>query len=142
MLCNMQRFLWIGLCLTAPIFVAPIFAQKPVIADGGVLNAASFAKNAQGLGTATAPGSLVAIFGTFPASTVAAADTIPYSTSLGGVSVNFGDVSAPLQNVILDKNASGGFPLIIAQVPFGILGNQLSGNVNVTVTVNGVPSDP
>lgn len=133
----MKRILGIGLLIASPA----LFAQKPVIADGGVLDAASFAKNAQGLGTATAPGSLVAIFGTFPASTVAAADTIPYSTSLGGVSVNFGGTDAPLQNVILDAAASGGFPFIVAQVPFAILGSQPSGNVNVTVTVNGVTSD-
>ena len=114
-------------------------AQQPVIADGGVLNAASFAKDSKGLGTATAPGSLVAIFGTFSnTSIVQAADTIPYSTSLGGVSVSVNGVSAPLQNVTL----TGQFPFITAQIPFEVLGSQNSASASVVVTVNGVPSDP
>jgi uncharacterized protein (TIGR03437 family) len=130
----MKRHIAIGLLMAA----IPALAQKPVIADGGVLNAASFAKDAAGHGTATAPGSLVAIFGTFNATTVAAADTIPYSTSLGGVSVTINGQNAPLQNV----EFTGAFPFITAQVPFGVLGNQLSGNMNVVVTVNQTPSDP
>ncbi len=130
----MKRYLGIGLLLAT----APLFAQKPSIADGGVLNAASFAKNAQGLGTANAPGSLVAIFGTFNATTVAAADTIPYSTTLGGVNVKIGGIDAPLQNVTL----TGAFPFITAQVPFGVLNGAASGNADVVVTVNGTASDP
>jgi uncharacterized protein (TIGR03437 family) len=131
----MKRYLGIGLALFS---AAGLFAQKPVVADGGVLNAASFAKDSKGLGTATAPGSLVAIFGTFNASTVAAADTIPYSTALGGVSVTVNGIDAPLQNV----EFTGAFPFLTAQVPFGILGSQNSGNMNVVVTVNSVASDP
>jgi uncharacterized protein (TIGR03437 family) len=136
----MKRYLGIGLLIvTSPA----IFAQKPVIADGGVLDAASFAKDPKtGFGLPTAPGTLVSIFGTFPASTVAFADTIPYSASLGGVSVTIGGIDAPLQNVILDQSTSGGFPFITAQVPFGALGSLTSGNANVIVTVNSVPSDP
>ena len=131
----MKRYFGIGLLLAA----APLFAQKPVVADGGVLNAASFAKDSKGLGTATAPGSLVAIFGTFGgASTVAVADTIPYSTALGGVSVTINNQPAPLQNVEL----SGPFPFVTAQVPFGVLGSSASANANVVVTVGGTPSDP
>src|SRR5436309_756261 len=122
----MKRYFGIGLLLAT----APLFAQKPVVADGGVLNAASFAKDSKGLGTATAPGSLVAIFGTFNASTVASADTIPYSTALGGVSVQINGVDAPLQNVTL----TGPFPFITAQVPFSVLGSASSGNANVTVS--------
>ncbi|SRR5579883_453587 len=131
----MRRCLGVALFLVSSTVV---YAQKPVIADGGVLNAASFAKNAQGLGTATAPGSLVAIFGTFGAQTVAAADTIPYSTALGGVSVKINNQDAPLQNV----EFTGSFPFLTAQVPFGVLGSQTSGNLNVVVTVGGVASDP
>ncbi|MBZ5604753.1 MAG: hypothetical protein LAO79_20840 [Acidobacteriia bacterium] len=136
----MKRHLGIALILSSS---PALFAQKPVVADGGVINAASFAKDSKtGLGTATAPGSLVAIFGTFTASTVQSADTIPYSTSLGGVSVTIGGVKAPLQNVILDQATSGGFPFITAQVPFEVLSGQTSGNANVVVTINGVDSDP
>jgi uncharacterized protein (TIGR03437 family) len=136
----MKRYL----ALSFVIVAAPaLFAQKPTIVDGGVLDAASFAKDPKtGFGTATAPGTLVAIFGTFNASTVASADTIPYSTGLGGVSVTVGGVQAPLQNVILDQTTSGGFPFITAQIPFGVLGGQTSGNANVVVTVNNVSSDP
>ena len=60
------------------------FAQAPSIFDGGVMNGASFQK-----GQAITPGSLISIFGTALASTTAAADTIPVSTSLGGVTVTF-----------------------------------------------------
>src|ERR1700740_3410749 len=129
----------IGLMMAA----APaLFAQKPVVADGGVLKGASFAKDSKtGLGLPTSVGSLVAIFGTFTASTVASADTIPYSTSLGGVSVTIGGVQAPLQNIILDQATSGGFPFITAQVPFDALGSVASGNANVVVTINNVSSD-
>lgn len=136
----MKRYFGIGLfLLSSPV----VFAQKPVVADGGVINAASFAKDPKtGLGSATAPGSLVAIFGTFTASTVQFADSIPYSTSLGGVSVSIGGVPAPLQNVILDQATSGGFPFITAQVPFETLGGNASGNADVVVTINGVSSDP
>ncbi len=134
----MKRHLGLALLLS----VTPVFAQKPVVADGGVVNAASFAIDPNTkLGAPTGVGSLVAIFGTFPASTVAAADTIPYSTSLGGVSVTIGGKQAPLQNIILDPAASGGFPFITAQVPFDAI-SAPSANADVVVTVNGVNSDP
>jgi len=70
---------------------ATVFAQTPVVASGGVLNAASFATN-QGV----APGSLVSIFGTNLATSLAQADTIPLSTSLGAVTVMFNNIPAPL----------------------------------------------
>ena len=82
--------------------------QPVSIATGGVLNAASFAKNAQGLGTAVAPGSIVAIFGSFPGATAASAPSIPYNTSLGGVTVSFNGALAPLQGVA----PGGDFPFI------------------------------
>jgi len=53
--------------------VVTAFAQTPVVASGGVLNAASFATN-QGV----APGSLVSIFGTNLAASLALADSIPF----------------------------------------------------------------
>lgn len=113
-----------------------LFAQ-PSIATGGVLNAGSFTKDSQGHGTAVAPGSLVAIFGSFPGATVAAADTIPYSTSLGGISVTFNGTQAALQATA----PTGAFPFVTAQVPFEVLGNsQTSTTAQVVVTVNGQPS--
>jgi uncharacterized protein (TIGR03437 family) len=109
-------------------------ATPPSIATGGVLNAASFSKNAQGLGTAVAPGSLVAIFGSFPGATAASAASLPYTSSLGGVTVSFNGTLAPLQGV-----APGGtYPFITAQVPF----EMQPGTAQVVVTVNGQASQP
>jgi uncharacterized protein (TIGR03437 family) len=111
----------------------------PIVANGGVLNAASFAKDSSGLGLPVAPGSLVSIFGTFPGATAASAPSVPDPTSLGGVSVTFGGVTAPLLSTVI--NGSSGF--INAQVPFEVLaGAQTLATVNVVVTVNGIPSQP
>jgi len=73
---------------------ALMLAQVPTVADGGILNGASFAK-----GQAVAPGSLVSIFGTELAASLAQADSVPLSTVIGGVSVTFNGVAAPLQFV-------------------------------------------
>ena len=60
-----------------------VLAQTPSIRDTqGILNAASFT-------TPVAPGALLSIFGTNLASSLASADTIPLSSSLGGVTVQF-----------------------------------------------------
>jgi uncharacterized protein (TIGR03437 family) len=105
---------------------------QPSIAAGGVLNAASFAKNSQGLGTAVAPGSIVAIFGTFPGAAAASAPSIPYPNSLGGVTVTLNGTIAPLQGVA----PGGAYPFITAQVPFEVE----TGTAQVVVTVNGQAS--
>lgn len=113
-------------------------AQTPTVVDGGVLNGASFAKDANGLGSPVAMGSLVSIFGTNLATTLAAADSVPFSTSLGGVSVAFGGKPAAMRNVI-----PGGLSQLNVQIPFDVLpAGQTSGTVNVVVTVNGVASAP
>lgn len=100
-------------------------AQTPVVADGGVVNAASFAREP------VAPGSLVSIFGSELASALAQADSIPLSTSLGGVSVLFNDIAAPLLFV------SGG--QINAQLPWSVISAE-SGEATVVVTRGGVVS--
>ncbi len=112
-------------------------AQAPSVAPGGVVNSASFAKDASGHGSATAPGSLVSIFGSFAGASMADADTVPFSTSLGGVSVTFNGIPAPVRDV----GPTGAFPFINVQMPFGIL-SGLNGatTVPVVVTVNNVPS--
>jgi uncharacterized protein (TIGR03437 family) len=98
------------------------------IAAGGVLNAASFDKSGAGV----APGSLVAIFGTGLGATQADADTVPFSTSLGGVRVTFNGVFAPLRDVI---PAAG---IVNAQIPFGVLpAGQATGSVEIAVNFNG-----
>lgn len=118
-------------------FALTLSAQTPSVAAGGVVNSASFAKDANGNGAAVAPGSLVSIFGSFPGGLMAAADTVPISTSLGGVIVTFNGIQAP----VLAVGPTGPFPFINAQVPFGVT-NGLPGTttVPVVVTVNGVPS--
>src|SRR5580692_299903 len=109
-----NRFILTGVAI---VCAATLSAQAPSVATGGVLDAGSFTKDAQGHGTAVAPGSLVAIFGAFPGALLANADSIPYSTSLGGVSVTFNNVAAPLQNIV----PTGAFPFINAQLPFEAL---------------------
>lgn len=65
---------------------------QPSINPGGVVNAASYAA-----GAPVVPGSIAAVFGTFPVNTPAGAAGIPLPTSLGGISVNFGGtVPGPL----------------------------------------------
>ena len=57
-------------------------AQTPAVSTGGVVNGASFVS-----GQPITGGSLVSIFGSNFASSIAGADSIPLSTSLGGVTV-------------------------------------------------------
>ncbi|PWU09278.1 MAG: hypothetical protein C5B51_06550 [Terriglobia bacterium] len=95
-------------------------------AQKGIQNGASFVQ-----GQPVAPGSYVAIFGSNFASSLTLADTIPLSTSLAGVSVTFNGVAAPLGGVTSGQ--------INAQVPWS---TPSSGNVQVVVTRNGVPSAP
>jgi beta-glucosidase len=56
--------------------------QGPAINPGGVVNAASYT-------APVAPGSIAAIFGTFPLSTDFSAQTLPLPNSLGGLSFEF-----------------------------------------------------
>jgi minor extracellular serine protease Vpr len=110
---------------------AIIVHAQPSIVPGGVLNSASFAKNSSGQGTPVAPGSLVTIFGSGLGATSADADTVPFSTSLGGVTVTFNNIQAPLAEVI---PAAG---IVNAQVPFEAMqAGQGSAQVNMVVTFN------
>src|ERR1700730_3297468 len=105
------------------------FPQTPSVADGGVLNGASFVK-----GQPVTVGSLVTIFGSNLASATAQADTIPLSTSLGGVTVQFVNggtsVNAPLVFVAGTQ--------VNAQIPWSLVPAGATQNVNVVVNVNGV----
>jgi minor extracellular serine protease Vpr len=103
-------------------------AQQPVVASGGVLNAASNAK-----GVSVSPGSLVSIYGTALASTLANAGTIPLSTTLGNVTVTFNNIPAPLLYV-------GTTPQQInAQLPWELQG---SSSAQVVVSNGGTASAP
>jgi minor extracellular serine protease Vpr len=129
----MKPAVLIGLLL----LLAVAASAQPSVVPGGVLNAASFAKNSSGQGTAVAPGSLISIFGTGLGTSQADADTVPFSTSLGGVSVTFNNVAAPLRDVIPSAN------LVNAQLPFEALAaGQATGSVSMVVSVNNVPLAP
>jgi uncharacterized protein (TIGR03437 family) len=109
-------------------------AQIPSVAEGGVVNGASFAK-----GQPVSPGSLVSIFGTGLVSKVASADTIPLSTNLSGVTVTFADLPpAPLLSAI--PGTAGSDDQINAQVPWNI--GSGTGVVNVLVTTANGTSTP
>ena len=113
--------------------ILPAFAQAPTLVDNAVLNAASFARN-----QAVAPGSLVSIFGDNLATQLASASTVPFSTSLGGVSVTFGGIPAPLRDVV--PGSAGARAQINAQLPWNLLGGPVQGSTQIIVTVNGVSS--
>jgi uncharacterized protein (TIGR03437 family) len=83
--------------------------EPPLIASGGVVNAASFAAQAP-----LAPGSLVSLFGSNLASSDSAS-LLPLPFNLGGGSVQFGSVAVPL------LFTSGG--QVNAMVPYGIAVN-------------------
>jgi len=109
------------------------FAQPPSIASGGVLNGASFAT-----GQPITVGSLVSIFGSNLASALAQADSIPLSTNLGGVTVQWANgstaVNAPLVFVAGTQ--------VNAQVPWELVPPGATQTVSVTVTANGATSPP
>jgi len=99
-------------------------AQTPVVTPGGVVDAASFE-------AVVSPGSLVSIFGSNLASQIAEAGGIHLPISLGGVSVKFNEITAPLLYVSPTQ--------INAQLPWEV---PSTGAVNVTVTSNGTQSAP
>ena len=106
---------------------------------GAVTNSASFATDSYGNGSPVAPGSLVSIFGTFTGAKPMVAPAVPFPLSLGGVSVTFNGVQAPLSLV----SPSGTYPYLDAQVPIEALPvGQASGTASMVVTVYGVSSLP
>ena len=112
------------------------FAQAPSILDGGIVNGASFAQ-----GQPITGGALVSIFGSHLASQLASADTVPLSTHLGGVTVQFVNGNTTLEAPLLFAGP-GNPDLINAQVPWNIVPPNTTQTVNVVVNVNGVASAP
>jgi uncharacterized protein (TIGR03437 family) len=104
------------------VTVTCAIAQTPAVADGGVLNAASFAK-----GQAVSAGQLVSIFGSDLAASLAQADSVPLSSKgLNGVTVMFNRVPAPLLFVSPGQ--------INAQLPWGVMpAGVTSGTADVVV---------
>lgn len=94
-------------------------AQAPVISAGGVANGASFGLAPN---NAVTPGSLISVFGTNLASAQAAADSIPLSTQLGGVSVTINGTPAPL-NYVCHLCVGGVGDQLNIQMPWGITGS-------------------
>jgi uncharacterized protein (TIGR03437 family) len=105
--------------------VGPSWGQPVVQA---VLNGASYSGN-------IAPGTWVSIFGTQLANTTTAANGVPLQISLGGVSVAFGGIAAPLSYVSAGQ--------INAVVPFEItVPGSAPVRVPVVVTTTAGPSAP
>ncbi len=118
---------------TVLLFLAATGVAVAQPSVGGIVNGASFVP-----GQAIAPGSLFSIFGTQLAAAPAGADTIPLSTSLGGVTVKFvnGSASSEAPLLFLQSNQ------INAVVPWNLVPNGTTATVNVIVTNNGVASAP
>ena len=108
---------------------AGMACAQPSVKNGGVVNAASFGGNQP-----VAPGSLVSIFGTNLGTGLAQADSIPLSTSLGGTTVTFNNIPAPMLFV---SHSSAG-DQINAQLPWEVQG----GAAQVIVTQGGRSSSP
>jgi uncharacterized protein (TIGR03437 family) len=129
----MMRIVWVFVTLL--VISGCVLAQNPNIPADAVVNGASFAQKQQ-----VAPGSLVSIFGSQLAQSMASADSVPLGTKLGNVEVMFNGVPAPLLIVVPD--GAGHSAQINAQVPWNVLPQgTTSGTVNVVATVNGVMSN-
>jgi uncharacterized protein (TIGR03437 family) len=128
-----MRALILLLCAVFPVLLS---AQTPSIVEGGVLNAASFAR-----GQVISRGSLVTIFGTELASSLAQANTIPLSTSLSDVTVLFNGIPAPM--LLVAPGTASTPSQINAQVPWELLGGGgSSGTASVVVRRGNVSSAP
>jgi uncharacterized protein (TIGR03437 family) len=102
----------------------PAPAKTPTITSGGILNVASYAPGP------VAPGSIAAVFGSFPISSTSSASDAPWPTSLAGLSLQFADeVQAPMYY------ASG--QQVNIQVPW-----ELTGQTSLTATLNDRTSAP
>jgi uncharacterized protein (TIGR03437 family) len=105
-----------GSALAAASDMTAITASTALsISSNGVANAASYATGA------VAPGSIAAVFGSFPVTSPATTPGAPWPTGLGGLSMQFGTVQAPLNYV------SG--TQVNLQVPW-----ELAGRTQATIT--------
>jgi uncharacterized protein (TIGR03437 family) len=117
------------------VLAAGVSAQAPVVVQNGVVNGASFTA-----GQPVAPGSLVSVFGDNLASSLASASSVPFSTELAGVTVQFNGIPAPVRDTIPGTATSRA--QINTQIPWEALGGQSQGAVSVVVTRGGVASAP
>ena len=112
---------------------------NPVVnPSGGIVNAADFQ-------SPLAPGALFSIFGSRLSSQTASALSVPLSSSLGGVTVQFisgsATIDAPLLYVQPD-GSNAGTSQINAQVPWELAAPGTTATVNVVVSHDGVSSAP
>ena len=105
--------------------VALAQAQTPVISQGGIINATN------GIAPVT-PGSLVSIYGSNLASSLALGDTIPLSNTINNVGVTMNGIPTPLLYVSQGQ--------VNAQVPWNVLASGTSGTAAVVLTNNGQKS--
>ena len=102
-------------------------ADPPVINPGGVVNTAGVPSV-----QAIAPGGLVSIFGSNLATSMTLSDSVPLSTTVGGVSVTINGVAAPIQFASPNQ--------INVQVPWGVQVSDSAGAGQVIVTSAGTAS--
>lgn len=126
------RLLFLG---TATVVAA--WAQTPIVPPGSIVNGASFAA-----GQPIAGGALISIFGSNLATTQQHADSVPLSTSLGGVTVEFVNptTNTTLNGRLLDTIPAAG--QLNLQVPWNIVPPNTTQTVNVVVTNGTVSSQP
>jgi uncharacterized protein (TIGR03437 family) len=117
------------------VFAAALASAQPTIAPGGIANGASFQS------IPLAGGSLFSIFGSNLASQMASASSVPFSRSLGGVTVQFVNgsttIDAPISYV---QPGTGTSSQINAQVPWNLVAPGTSATVNMVVMNNNVAS--
>ena len=107
-----------------------LFAQTPVLFDGGTVNGVTFAA-----GQPVAPGSIASIFGNSLAASLAQADSVPLSTQMEDVSVTMNGIATPLFFVSPGQ--------INVQVPWNVLsGDAETGTATVVVTRGNSSSAP
>ena len=117
-----------SLAVTVTGQVGPAQSTPPIIYPGGLVNSASYAVSP----TPLSPGALVSVFGQGIAGSGGSATSgSALPTTLGGVSVTFGGVAAPLLAAV----PSSGGDQVNLQVPFELNG-QLA--ADVIFNVNGV----
>jgi uncharacterized protein (TIGR03437 family) len=102
-------------------------ADPPVINPGGIVNTAGIPSTA-----AIAPGGLVSIFGSNLAAAMALSDSVPLSTTVGGVGVTINGVAAPIQYASPNQ--------INIQAPWNLAVTDSSGPAQVVVTNAGTGS--
>src|SRR5579863_9549514 len=119
----------IRVCLLFLAWSMIAYGQKPVIAPGGIVNAASF-KPDPDRGIALTGGEIATIFGTNLAASTATAQGYPLPRTLGGTSVTYGGFSAPL------------FYVSPGQINFQVPTEALVLPQQIVVETSAGPSDP